>query len=111
MLIRPKISLSNNIFTVSGEFGFDYPINDIVQIDTLQAYPGVGLMRGGSGFAGIYKGSFELDGYGLGRLFIKKGIRPYIYVKFKNDDYVFFNLKSSEQTTDFYKELITKIKK
>lgn len=110
MLIRPKISVSNNKFVVNGEFGFDYPVSDIIQIDTLQGYPAVGLMRGGSGFAGIYKGSFELEGYGLGRLFIKKGIRPYIYIKFKNNDLIFFNLKSSEQTVDFYKNLTTMIK-
>jgi len=111
MIIRPSIKIVDNKFKVGGGFGFEYPISDIVQIDTSQGYPGVGLMRGGSGFAGIYKGSFELDGYGPGKLFIKKGIRPYIYIKFKNNDFIFFNLKSSEQTIEFYNELITMTKK
>ncbi len=110
MTIRPSIKIVDNKFIVGGEFGFDYPLTDIVEIDTLQGYPGVGLMRGGSGFAGIYKGSFELYGYGQGRLFLKKGIRPYVYIKFKNNDFVFFNLKSSEQTIELYNELITKTK-
>ena len=111
LIIRPSIKIADNKFKVSGGFGFEYPISDIVQIDTLQGYPSVGLMRGGSGFAGIYKGSFDLEGYGFGKLFIKKGIRPYIYIKFKNNDFIFFNLKSSEQTISFYKKLITMTKK
>jgi len=110
MIIRPKISVNDNKFKVGGGFGFEYPINEIVQIDTLQGYPGVDLMTGGSGFAGIYKGSFKLRGYGQGRLFLKEGIRPYIYIKFKNNDFIFLNLKTSKQTIYFYNELIKKIK-
>ena len=111
MLIRPKISVVDNKFKVGGEFGFEYPINEIVELDTVNGYPHVGLMLGGSGFAGIYKGRFELDGYGKGRLFLKKGIHPFIYIKFKNNDFVFLNLKTSKETKEFYNELITTIKK
>ncbi len=110
MIIRPSIKIVDNKFKVSGGFGFEYPINEIVEIDTLQGYPHVGLMLGGSGFAGIYKGRFELDGYGKGRLFLEKGIHPFIYIKFKNNDFVFLNLKTSKQTIEFYNELITKTK-
>jgi hypothetical protein len=78
-------------------------------MDTVDSYPAVGLMLGGSGFAGIYKGRFELVGYGKGRLFLKKRIRPYIYIKFKNNDFVFFNLKSSRQTVEFYGRLQNEI--
>ena len=73
-IMRPSIKIVDNKFKVGGVFGFEYPISDIVQIDTLQGYPIVGMKRGGSAFAGVYKGSFELEGYGLGKLFIKKGI-------------------------------------
>jgi Ca2+/Na+ antiporter len=110
MIIRPSIKIVDNKFKVGGGFGFEYPISYITEIDTLQGYPGVDLMTGGSGFAGIYKGSFKLQGYGQGRLFLKKGIRPYLYIKFKNNDFVFLNLKSSKQTIEFYNELITKTK-
>jgi len=111
MVIRPKICVYNNKFIVGGGFGFEYPISEISQIDTLQGYPGIELMTGGSGFAGIYKGSFKLNSYGQGRLFLKKGIRPYIYIKFKNNDFIFLNLKTSEQTICFYNELIKKVNK
>jgi Ca2+/Na+ antiporter len=111
MIIRPSIKITDNKFRIGGGFGFEYPINDIVQIDTLQGYPAVDLMTGGSGFAGIYKGSFKLRGNGQGRLFLKKGIRPYIFIKFKNNDFVLFNLKTSIQTIEFYNELANKTKK
>lgn len=111
MLIRPEISIVDNKFKVGGEFGFEYPIGEIVEVDTVAGYPHVRLMLGGSGFGEIFKGRFELDGYGRGRLFLKKGIYPFIYIKFKNDDFVFLNLKTSKQTKEFYKELVSKTKK
>jgi len=111
MLIRPEISVVENKFKVGGEFGFDYPLNEIAELDTVDGYPHVRLMLGGSGFGGIYKGRFELDGYGKGRLFLKKGIYPFIYIKFKNDDFVFLNLESSKETRKFYTKLTAEIKK
>ncbi|MFV0265915.1 MAG: hypothetical protein ACK5HT_02150 [Draconibacterium sp.] len=111
MIIRPSIKIVDNKFKISGKFGFEYPLNEIVQVDTLQRYPSVELMTGGSGFAGSYKGSFKLRGYGQGKLFLKKGIRPYVYIKFENNDFIFLNLKSSKQTIDFYNELILKTNK
>jgi hypothetical protein len=111
MIFRPTIKIVDHKFKIGGVFGFEYPISDIAEIDTLQGYPGVDLMTGGSGFAGIYKGSFKLRGYGQGRLFLKKGIRPYVYIKFKNNDFVFLNLKTSKQTIEFYNELIIKTKR
>ena len=110
MTIRPKILIVDNKFKVGGEFGFEYPINEIATVDTVDGYPHVRLMLGGSGFSGIYKGRFELDGYGKGRLFLKKGIYPFIYIKFKNDDFIFLNMSSSKETREFYNELITKTK-
>jgi len=110
--IRPKIEIVGNNFKVGGEFGFEYPIGDIVQVDTLQGYPGVVWNQGGGTFAGISKGSFTFQGkYRRGRLFLKNGIRPYIFMQFKNNDVIFFNLKTSGLTIDFYKELKTRIKK
>jgi len=108
MLNRPQISIVNNKFKVDGEFGFEYPLSEIAEVDTVGGYPHVRLMLGGSGFGGIFKGRFELDGYGKGRLFLKKGIYPFIYIKFKNDDFIFLNLKTSKQTKDFYNELVSK---
>ncbi|HET6557151.1 MAG TPA: hypothetical protein VFG54_07540 [Prolixibacteraceae bacterium] len=92
MMIRPEIALVDNKFKVDGAFGFEYPINEIFEVDTVAGFPHARLMLGGSGFGGIFKGRFELDGYGKGRLFLKKGIYPFIYIKFKNDDFVFLNL-------------------
>jgi len=111
MIIRPSIKIVDNKFKVGGEFGFEYPLSEIIEIDTVVGYPRVGLMLGGSGFAGILKGRFELEGYGTGRLFLKKDISPFIFIKFKNNDVVFLNLKTSKQTIDFYNELITRMKK
>lgn len=111
MSIRPKISIVDNKFKVGGEFGFEYPISEIAEVDTVAGYPHVRIMLGGSGFGGIFKGRFELDGYGNGRLFLKKGIYPFIYIKFKNDDFVFLNLSTSKLTREFYNELISKTKK
>lgn len=111
MSIRPKISIVDNKFKVGGEFGFEYPISEIAEVDTVAGYPHVRLMLGGSGFGGVFKGRFELDGYGKGRLFLKKGIYPFIYIKFKNDDFVFLNLRTSKQTKEFYNELISQAKK
>jgi len=108
MLIRPQISIADNKFKVGGEFGFEYPLNEIAHVDTVDGYPHVRLMLGGSGFGGIYKGRFDLDGYGKGRLFLKKRIYPIIYIKFKNNDFVFLNLETSKQTVEFYHELISK---
>ena len=110
MLNRPKISIVENTFKVDGEFGFEYPLNEIAELDTVDGYPHVRLMLGGSGFGGIFKGSFYLDGYGKGRLFLKKGTHPFIYIKFKNDDFVFLNLETSNQTKEFYNKLVIKTK-
>jgi hypothetical protein len=109
MMIRPKIAVTDDKFKVSGEFGFDYPLSDIVEIDTVQGFPKTGLMLGGSGFGRVYKGRFELRGYGTGRLFVKKGIPPYIFIKFKNDDLIFMNMSSSKETVEFYENLKSKI--
>jgi Ca2+/Na+ antiporter len=110
MLTRPRIFISDQQIKVGGVFGFEYPLGDIVQIDTVQGYPHIELMQGGSGFGSLLKGTFKLEGYGTGRLFLKKEIRPFIYIKFRNNDFVFLNLKSNMQTIDFYNELVAKTK-
>jgi hypothetical protein len=93
---------------VGGVFGFSYQLSEIIQVDTVEGYPHIELMQGGSGFGSILKGTFKLEGYGIGRLFLNKEIRPFIYIQFKNKDFVFLNLKSTRQTLDFYNELVAK---
>ena len=110
-MTRPRISLSDQQFKVGGVFGFEYPLHDIVQVDTVEGYPHIELMQGGSGFGSILKGTFKLEGYGTGRLFLNKEIKPFIYIQFRNKDFVFLNLKSSRQTIDFFNELASKTKK
>lgn len=108
MLTRPKICIVDQQFKVGGVFGFSYQLSEIIQVDTVEGYPHIELMQGGSGFGSILKGTFKLEGYGIGRLFLNKEIRPFIYIQFKNKDFVFLNLKSTRQTLDFYNELVAK---
>ncbi|HEX2921487.1 MAG TPA: hypothetical protein VHO50_10025 [Bacteroidales bacterium] len=110
MLIRPSIKIEDDRFKVGGGFGFEYPVSEIVKIDTVNGYPNVGLMLGGSAFKGVFKGRFELMGHGSGRLFLKKGLHPYIFLRFSDNEVVYFNLETREETIEFYDELLRKVK-
>ncbi len=105
----PKIQVKNDVFKINGYFGFQYKLDSITEIDTLQYLPKVMWMNGGSGFLGTYKGNFTLLGLGDGKMFLRKGRPPYIYLQFKNNDFVLFNLKKPDQTRLIFKELKNKI--
>lgn len=110
-ITMPKIQVKNESFKVNGYFGFQYKLNDITGIDTIQFIPRVMWMNGGSGFFGTYKGNFTLLGLGDGKMFLKKGRPPYIYLRFRNKDFVLFNMKNPEQTRSIFRELKNKTDK
>ena len=72
MSIRSQISIVDNKFKVGGEFGFEYPISEIAEVDTVAGYPHVRLTLGGSDFGGIFKGRFEVGQLWTGEIVFEK---------------------------------------
>ena len=110
----PTIMLDGHIIRISGKYGGNFNISDIEFVDTVQVYPKVGSMRGGSsGFLDSYIGNFGLaDENQTAKLYIYRNNPPYIKIRMNDNSLLIFNFKKQpDKTVEFYNQLQNTLKK
>ncbi|MCR5014518.1 MAG: DUF3784 domain-containing protein [Bacteroidales bacterium] len=101
---RPtKLSVGEETVTISGMYGCDIPIADIVSVKLLDAMPKVAMRTNGSDTGMSRKGHFLLKNGEECMLFIYKGA-PYIEMR-TVDNLYYLNGKTEEQTMKYYEQL------
>ena len=98
----PEFQISGDQITISGMYGTTSTIMGIALLDTI---PRIERKTNGFNFGPVLKGSFELEKFGPGRLYIESQDGPFIFIKTDAETPIIINLRSKQETKDLFKEL------
>ena len=101
---RPtKITVEEEHIKISGMYGREIPIADIVSVELLDEMPPIAMRTNGSDTGKQAKGHFRFRNGESCMLFIHKKA-PYIQMRTTNDLY-YFNLSDKEQTVELFETI------
>jgi hypothetical protein len=101
----PSVELSDERFAVRvGLHSIQLPIDAIESVQLLPALPGIVRRTNGFAAGSLLRGSFLLDGWGRGRLFINRAAPPFLVARTR-DTFVVVNFDDAERTEELYGEL------
>jgi len=101
---RPtKITVSEENIKISGLYGREIPISDIVSVELLDEMPPIAMRTNGSDTGSQAKGHFRFSNGESCMLFIHKQ-PPYIQMRTTNDLY-YLNLSDKEKTVELFETL------
>jgi hypothetical protein len=96
-----KIDFTASSFEIKGLYGITIDYSKIIQIDTINSLPPIGRRTNGFAFGKTLKGNFKLSDQTRVKLFIKKGIAPYIFIR-TNDTQIYLNFNNPKKTLTTY---------
>ena len=99
-----ELTFSDSGLTISGMYGLTINYADIIQADTLTAFPGIRTRTNGFASGGILKGHFKLQDQSKVMLFIRKGIAPYILIKTRETT-IYLNFGNPAKTREVYAKI------
>ena len=100
-----KITLKENQFEISGEYGFPINYSDIVVFDTISQMPGIEMKTNGFALGKVCKGNFRLSNIGNAILFINYNVSPFVQIVLKNGQVIYFNLNNRQSTIDMFDKI------
>ena len=101
---RPtKITVGEETIKISGMYGREIPIDDIVSVDLLDEMPPIAMRTNGSNTGNRLKGHFRFSNGESCMLFIHKKA-PYIQLRTTTDLY-YLNLSDKERTIELFETL------
>jgi len=101
----PVVTFSSVGFSISGGglYRADAPFADIREVLLQDTIPRVVRKRNGFNAGDTLRGNFTLEVLGNGKIFINRGIPPYVVLR-TPDSYVIINFKDPQQTRALYEE-------
>ena len=101
MSFRPtRITVGEETIKISGMYGREIPVADIVSVDLLDEMPPIAMRTNGSDTGNQAKGHFMFKNGEKGMLFIHKQA-PYIQLRTKDNLY-YLNLSDKEKTVELF---------
>jgi hypothetical protein len=98
---KTEVSFSDSAMTLSGIYGLTINYSDILETDTLQSLPPIKSRTNGFEAAKSLKGHFRLQDQSNVLLFIKEGVKPYIYIK-TSETTVYLNFDAPVETREVF---------
>ena len=103
---EPIIKATRESLTISGMYGLTINNSYILQCDTVSVLPGIKRRTNGYEFGRNLKGNFTLGDGTKVKLFIKKGIHPYILIR-TNNLILYLNLYDPQKTLHLYNRIVS----
>lgn len=103
-----KIALTDDHISIKGMYGFDIRYDDIVNIDTLSALPGIKTRTNGFATGKYLKGNFRLQDKTNVKLFVRKKSSPYLHITTGEDD-VYLNSSENGKVENLYNEILKRM--
>jgi hypothetical protein len=101
----PDVEVTADRFAVSvGLHSAELPISEIQAVQLLQEVPRIVRRTNGFSSGRLMRGNFIVEEWGSGRLFINRGIPPYVAAR-TNETFVIVNFEDPERTRDLYRRL------
>jgi len=104
-----KLDLTDSNLKIKGIYGLTINYSEIIQIDTLNNIPKIKTRTNGYAFGKTLKGNFKLQDQTKVKLYVKKGISPYIHIKTKDIDH-YLNFTNSNRTVDVYNKIANNLR-
>jgi hypothetical protein len=102
---EPGVIVKQDEFTIKGMYGLSVKYSSISSVDTVTYLPKIRLRTNGFALASILKGNFTLSDNSRVKLFIRKGVSPYIHIE-TADNVIYFNFKDPGKTRNLYNDLL-----
>lgn len=99
----PRITVGAETVKISGSYGREIPISDIVSVDLLDEMPPIAMRTNGSDTGNRLKGHFKLKNGEKCLLFVKKQA-PYIELR-TTDALYYLNADGKEETEHLFQQL------
>ena len=104
-----KLDLTDSNLKIKGIYGLTINYSEIIQIETLNNIPKIKTRTNGYAFGKTLKGNFKFQDQTKVRLYIRKGITPYIHIKTKDID-LYLNFTDSNRTVDVYNKVASNLR-
>lgn len=102
--IRPsEITVGEETITISGSYGREIPVSDVVSVDLLDEMPPIAMRTNGSDTGHRLKGHFKLKSGEKCMVFVVKQA-PYIELR-TSDNLYYLNADSKEETNELFLEI------
>lgn len=97
-------TITDTQFIIKGMYGMEINFTDIIQLDTISDLPAIRKRTNGYSAGNTLKGNFTLADNRKVKLFITKGVSPYIFIRTKNLQ-LYLNFKESGKTKKLFLDL------
>jgi hypothetical protein len=97
-------------FRINGIYGTSINYSEIIRIDTLNSLPGIKMKTNGYAFGKVLKGHFRLYDQSKVKLFLRKGIPPYIHIITREED-IYLNFQTSGSAREAFKKIKSRIER
>jgi hypothetical protein len=105
----PVVALTSDAFEVSGGMYFNTVLYSVMRSATLDdTIPRIRLKTNGFAAGNTLRGSFNVEGWGNGRLYINRDVPPFVVIRTGNT-FVVVNFKEPQRTRDLYADLTARI--
>lgn len=107
-LVDNTFIVTEDTFEVTGSYGFEWRIDEITDVQLLDALPEVRMKTNGTSLGGVSKGKFRIEEpYGTGRLLIQNGNKTndVLYIE-TTEDFVMISRNTDEETRELYEEVL-----
>lgn len=102
---EPKAKIENNVFELSGIYGYKVNIADITNIDTVQVIPSISMRTNGYAFGNRLKGYFRLTDGNTVKLSVNLDSKPYLLIRAKNEYPIYISFKDKQKTVELFRQL------
>lgn len=96
---------NDNELKIKGVYGMTIPFSEIELADTVSNIPAISHRTNGYAFGRALIGNFKLADDSHSKLFIKKGVPPYVMIKCRKSVPIYINFKDKQKTMDLYQTL------
>lgn len=101
-----KLIVENDSVRFTGMYGKTVPASDIEDVKISPNIPNVGMRLNGLGAPGVWKGYFDVEGYGRSLLFIRsKDKGPYVILVRKEGCRIYYYAQDSVSAERYYSEI------
>lgn len=106
--IENDVTVTDDQLIISGMYGVEWSLDEIDEVKILDELPEIIARTNGFSTSSMLKGKFRLeDPYGTGRLFVKKGEKPYLYIS-KDDEFIILTRDDKAIVEQIYKDILDK---
>jgi hypothetical protein len=103
-----EVKFNKSSFEIKGQYGMTIDYSKIIRIDTISSLPRIRSRTNGFAFGKTLRGNFKLYDQMRVKLFIKKGIAPYIFIRTKETQ-IYLNFNSPDKTLTTYNRIFNNL--